>query len=39
MVGGGGPIQVTDCVYDKNGLVGSGGHCIMDNTRDYLPGS
>lgn len=22
------PVRVTDCVYDKNGSVGSGGECI-----------
>ena len=27
-IGGGGPIRVTDCVYDKNGSVGSCGECI-----------
>gem|GEM_PF-1399642 len=28
MAGGGGAMRVTDYVYDKNGLVGSGGECI-----------
>ena len=27
-IGGGGAIRVTDCVYVKNGPVGSGGECI-----------
>ena len=30
---------VSDYLYDSLKAVGSGGHCIMDNTRDYLPGS